>query len=70
MITESGKRINYGSKDKNALGSSILSSIYGGFDNDVFVRLESSFRAIEKENQLLREKYIKWQTDRPNVHGV
>lgn len=70
IIQTNGQRSNYGSIDKNMVGSSILSSIYGGFDNNVFVRLESAFRAIEKENQLLRDKYIRWQTDRPNVHGV
>eukprot|EP00178_Gracilaria_changii_P011498 TRINITY_DN3268_c0_g2_i4.p1 TRINITY_DN3268_c0_g2~~TRINITY_DN3268_c0_g2_i4.p1 ORF type:complete len:266 (+),score=28.90 TRINITY_DN3268_c0_g2_i4:1144-1941(+) len=70
MIDSRGHRIQYGSTDRNSVGSSILSSIYGGFDNDVFVRLESAFRAIEKENQLLRDKYIRWQVDRPNVHGV
>jgi len=41
-----------------------------GTSNDVLVRLESSFRSIEKENQLLREKYIRWQKGMPNVHGV
>ena len=70
IVHDSGRRSAYGSSDKNMRGSSILSSIYGGFDNDVFVRLESAFRAIEKENELLREKYIRWQKERPNVHGV
>lgn len=70
LIDSEGHRTTYGSLDKNLVGSSVLSSIYGGFDNNVFVRLESAFRAIEKENQLLRDKYIRWQQERPNVHGV
>ena len=60
IVHDSGRRSAYGSSDKNMRGSSILSSIYGGFDNDVFARFESAFRAIEKENELLREKYIRW----------
>ena len=70
LVDVNGHRTYYGSSDPNSIGSSILSSIYGGFNNDVFVRLESAFRAIEKENQLLRDKYIRWQVDRPNIHGV
>lgn len=70
LVQTGGQRSTYGSSNVNQVGSSILSSIYGGFDNNVFVRLESAFRAIEKENQLLRDKYIRWQSDRPNVHGV
>lgn len=46
LIDENGHRTHYGSTDANNIGSSILSSIYGGFDNNVFVRLESAFRAI------------------------
>lgn len=59
MIQTSGKRTTFGSGDHNAIGSSVLSSIYGGFDNNVFVRLESSFRAIEEENKLLRTKFVR-----------
>lgn len=50
--------------------SSVLPWIYESTDNNVYVRMQSSFRALEKENELLRDKYIKWQTARPNIHGV
>lgn len=42
----------------------------GNLDNDVFMRVQGAFRALEKENELLRDKYIRWQVDRPNIHGV
>ena len=42
----------------------------GNLDNDVLMRTQGAFRALETENAKLREKYIRWQTDRPNVHGV
>ena len=28
---------------------------------DGFIRLQSAFRALERENQLLKERYVKWQ---------
>lgn len=42
----------------------------GSLDNDVFIRLQGAFRALQKENELLRDKYVRWQVDRPNVYGV
>lgn len=42
----------------------------GNLDNDVFMRVQGAFRALEKENELLRDKYVRWQVDRPNIHGV
>ncbi len=35
-----------------------------------FLRLQSAFREIERENQILRTKYIKWQEERPNIHAI
>jgi len=45
-----------------------LGEIHGSDSN--FLRLQSAFRALEKENEILRERYIKWQVDQPNVHLV
>ena len=47
-----------------------LTKFAGNFNSDIFVRLQGAFRALEKENQLLRDKHIRWQLDRPNIHGV
>ena len=43
-----------------------LGEIHGSDSN--FLRLQSAFRALEKENEVLRERYIKWQVDQPNPH--
>lgn len=45
-----------------------LGEIHGSDSN--FLRLQSAFRALEKENEILRERYIKWQVDQPNVHLI
>ena len=45
-----------------------LGEIHGSDSN--FLRLQSAFRELEKENQILRERYIKWQVDQPNVHLI
>lgn len=39
-------------------------------DPKFFTLFESRFRALTKENELLRDKYLRWQKERPNVHGV
>lgn len=39
-------------------------------DPQFFTLFESRFRALTKENELLRDKYLRWQKERPNVHGV
>lgn len=46
---------------------SILGDIHGTDGN--YLRLQSAFREIERENQVLREKYIKWQSNAPSVHA-
>lgn len=55
MVLESGHRTTYGSKDKNQVGSTVLSSIYGGYDNEYFSRLESNFRTLQAELNLERK---------------
>jgi hypothetical protein len=43
----------------------------GNFSDPKFFTLfESRFRALTKENELLRDKYLRWQRERPNIHGV
>jgi len=37
----------------------VLGDIHG--QGDGFIRLQSAFRALERENQLLKERYVKWQ---------
>ncbi len=37
----------------------ILGDIHG--TGQEFIRLQSAFRALEKENSLLRDRYVKWQ---------
>jgi hypothetical protein len=44
----------------------ILGDIHGSDSN--FLRLQSAFRALEKENEVLKQRYIKWQVDQPNPH--
>lgn len=43
-----------------------LGDIHGSDSN--FLRLQSAFRALEKENEVLKQRYIKWQVDQPNPH--
>ena len=42
-----------------------LGDIHGSGDG--FIRLQSAFRALERENQLLKDKYVKWQKTVPNA---
>jgi hypothetical protein len=35
-----------------------------------FLRLQSAFREIERENEILRARYIKWQENKPNIHAI
>jgi hypothetical protein len=44
----------------------IIGDIHG--TDAQFLRLQSAFREIERENQILRGRYVKWQGDLPNVH--
>jgi hypothetical protein len=44
---------------------SVLGDISGSGDG--FLRLQSAFRALEKENSLLRDKYVRWQKEVPNA---
>jgi hypothetical protein len=46
----------------------IIGEIHGTDGN--FLRLQSAFRELERENQVLRERYVKWQTDQPNAHLI
>jgi len=43
----------------------VLGDIHG--QGDGFIRLQSAFRALERENQLLKERYVKWQKEIPNA---
>ena len=43
----------------------VLGDIHGSGDG--FIRLQSAFRALERENQLLKDRYVKWQKDVPNA---
>ena len=45
-----------------------LGDIHGSGDG--FIRLQSAFRALERENALLREKYVKWQKEVPNAQAI
>lgn len=45
-----------------------LGEIHGSGDG--FIRLQSAFRALEKENSLLRERYVKWQKEVPNAQAL
>lgn len=42
-----------------------LTKFAGNLDNDVIIRLQGAFRSLERENQLLKDKYIQWQS---NLH--
>ena len=44
-----------------------LGEIHGTDGN--FLRLQSAFREVERENQVLRERYVKWQTTKPSLSG-
>lgn len=46
----------------------VIGDIHGTDSN--FLRLQSAFRELERENQVLRERYVKWQTDKPSLHSV
>ena len=63
---------------KNALSSQWIGSLVidepiktlgeiHGLDSN-FLRLQSAFIALEKENEVLKQRYIKWQVDQPNPH--
>ena len=43
----------------------VLGDIKGSGDG--YIRLQSAFRSLEVENQLLRDKYVKWQKTIPNA---
>lgn len=43
----------------------LLGEIHGTDGN--FLRLQSAFRELERENQVLKERYIKWQTSQPSL---
>lgn len=43
----------------------VLGDIYGSEEG--YVRLQSAFRALDQENQLLRDRYVKWQKEVPNA---
>ena len=45
-----------------------LGDIHG--DGDGYIRLQSAFRALERENSLLRERYVKWQKEVPNAQAI
>ena len=45
----------------------LLGEIHGSDGN--FLRLQSAFRELERENQVLRERYVKWQTSQPSLSG-
>lgn len=46
----------------------ILGDIHGS--SEAFIRLQSAFRALEKENSLLRDRYVKWQKEVPNAQAL
>lgn len=46
----------------------LLGEIHGTDGN--YLRLQSAFRSLEQENTLLRNKYVKWQGELPNVHAI
>ncbi len=46
----------------------VLGEIHGSDGN--FLRLQSAFRELERENQVLKERYIKWQTSQPSHTAV
>jgi hypothetical protein len=46
----------------------ILGDIHG--DGEGFFRLQSAFRTLERENELLREQYIRWQKEVPSTQTL
>ena len=46
----------------------VLGDITGSDNN--FLRLQSAFRALTAENELLRARYIQWKEGLPNVHAI
>lgn len=46
----------------------LLGDIHGSEEG--FIRLQSAFRTLERENELLREKYVKWQKEIPNAYAI
>ena len=45
-----------------------LGDIHG--NGDGFIRLQSAFRTLKRENELLQEKYVKWQKTVPSAQIV
>lgn len=43
----------------------MLGEIHGSDGN--FLRLQSAFRELERENQVLRERYVKLQSSQPSM---
>ena len=43
----------------------VLGDISGSGEG--YIRLQSAFRALEEENQLLKDRYIRWQKEIPNA---
>ena len=46
----------------------ILGDIHG--DNEGYIRLQSAFRTLERENDLLRQQYVRWQKEVPNAQAI
>jgi len=46
----------------------ILGDIHGSEEG--FIRLQSAFRTLERENELLRERYVRWQKEIPSASVV
>lgn len=46
----------------------LIGEIHGSDGN--FLRLQSAFREIERENEVLRSRYINLQKERPSTHGI
>lgn len=45
-----------------------LGEIHGSDGN--FLRLQSAFRELERENQLLKERYVQWQSIQPSLTQI
>lgn len=48
--------------------TALLGDITGSDGN--FLRLQSAFRALTAENELLRARYVQWKEGLPNVHAI
>lgn len=46
----------------------VLGDIHGSEEG--YIRLQSAFRTLEQENQLLRDRYVKWQKEVPNASVI